>query len=259
MELDVAHLLAPGEREGEAISDTPTRELRILCEHEWLNVTWTRHAAGERGAEPHVHLHHVDAFYVLDGTMTLQVGPELGLVTAPAGTLVMVPPGVVHGFANDGPEEVRFLNYHAPGCRFADYLRGRIDDFDQHPPPAEGGRPASDALVVPPGGGEPFQRKNRLTTILGERPEFSVFRLEVEPAWPGVRTHHHTDQVDTFFVLEGEVGFVVGDDVVRAEAGSFYAAPPGVLHGIRTDSGGRAVLLNAHGPDAGFAEGVRRE
>jgi quercetin dioxygenase-like cupin family protein len=256
MELDVPHLLAPADGEGEAVTDTPARELRILCEHDWLNVTWTRHAAGERGADPHVHHRHVDAFYVLDGELTLQVGPELGLVTAPAGTFVMVPPGVVHGFVNDGPGEVRFLNFHAPGCEFADYLRGR-GDFDQHPPPADGGRPASDALVVPPGKGEPFQRDDRLNTILGDLPEISVFRLEAEPAWPGVRAHRHTDQVDTFFVLEGEIGFLVGDDVVSAGAGSFYAALPGVPHGLRNDSGGRTVLLNAHGPDAGFAAGIR--
>ena len=46
-------LLGPGE--GEPITDTLPRELRILCDHEWLTITWTRHAAGERGAEPHVH------------------------------------------------------------------------------------------------------------------------------------------------------------------------------------------------------------
>jgi hypothetical protein len=36
VELDVPHLLVPGDRQGEAIADTPMRELRILCEHEWL-------------------------------------------------------------------------------------------------------------------------------------------------------------------------------------------------------------------------------
>lgn len=251
-------LVAPDEGEGEAISDTPSRELRILCEHDWLNVTWTRHAAGERGAEPHIHLRHVDAFYVLDGELTLQVGPELGRVTAPAGTLVMMPPGVVHGFANDGPGDVRFLNFHAPGCGFTDYLRGR-SDFDQHPPPADGGRPASDTLVVPPGGGERFQREDRVNTILGELPEISVFRLEVEAAWPGIGTHQHSDQVDMFFVLDGESGFVVGDDVARAGLGSFYAALPEVRHGVPNDPGRRAVFLNVHAPDAGFAEGIRRQ
>lgn len=257
MELDVPHLLAPADRGGEAITDTPRRELRILCEHEWLHATWTRHVTGERGADPHVHLRHVDVFYVLAGELRLQVGPDLECLKATPGTVVMVPPGVVHGFANDGPEELRFLNFHAPGCGFADYLRGRKNDFDQHPPPAGGGRPASDAVVTPPGRGERFQRDDRTITIVGELPEISLFRLQVDPRWPGIGTHAHDDQVDTFFVLEGEAGLVHGDEVVQAGPGSFYAARPGVRHGVRKDHGGRMVLLNVHGPDAGFAQGIR--
>lgn len=258
MELDVgqARLLAPGE--GEAVSDTPNRELRILCDHGWLNVTWTRHAAGERGAEPHIHLHHVDAFHVLAGELALQIGPTLERVAASADTLIMIPPGVVHGFDNDGPGELRFLNFHAPGCGFADYLRGR-GDFDQHPPPPDGGRPASDAILTPPGGGERFQRADRVNTILAELSEISAFRLEVGPSWPGIGTHAHDNQVDTFFVLEGEAGCVVGDGIVRAGAGSFYAASPGEQHGIRNDPGEQVVLLNVHGPDAGFADSIRRQ
>ena len=56
--------------------ERPERELRILCDHDWLHVTWTRHAEGQRGAEPHVHRHHVDAFYVLAGRLALRVGPD---------------------------------------------------------------------------------------------------------------------------------------------------------------------------------------
>ena len=40
-----------------------------------------------------------------------------------------------------------------------------------------------------------------------------------------------------------------GDDVVRADAGTFYAAPPGATHGLVND-GGQVVLLNVHGPES---------
>jgi mannose-6-phosphate isomerase-like protein (cupin superfamily) len=257
VELDVGQARLLGVHEGEAISDTPDRELRILCDHDWLNVTWTRHAEGERGAEPHVHLHHVDSFYVLAGELALQVGPELERVAAPAGMLVLVPPGVVHGFDNDGPGELRFLNFHAPGCGFVDHLRGR-GDFDQQPPPADGGRPASDAILAPPGGGERFRREDRTVTILGALPEISVLRLEADPEWPGIPAHDHDGQVDTFFVLDGEAGLVRGEDVVRVGPGSFYVAAPGARHGF-VNHGRRVTLLNVHGPDAGFADGVRQQ
>jgi len=222
-----------------------------------LNGTWTRHAVGERGAEPHVHRHHADAFYVLAGDLSLRVGPELERVTAAAGTFVLVPPGLVHGFDNEGPDEVRFLNFHAPGCGFVEYLRGR-GEFDQHPPPADGGRPASDAIVTPPGGGERFRREDRTITILGALPEISALLIEADPEWPGIPAHDHDDEVDTFFVLDGEAGLVRGDGPVLAGAGSFYAAAPWVRHGFVND-GRRVVLLNVHGPDAGFAEFVRRQ
>jgi quercetin dioxygenase-like cupin family protein len=249
-------LLSPSDRQGEAIVDTPARELRILCEHDWLDATWTRHAAGERGAEPHVHFHHVDAFYVLSGEMTLRMGPDLDRVVATDDTLVLVPSGLVHGFDNDSSGEVRFLNFHAPGCGFVEYLRGR-GEFDSQPPPADGGRSATDAIVTRPGGGEGFRREDRMITILGELPEISAFRLEVEPDWPGIRAHSHDDQVDAFFVLDGEATFVRGEEVAQAPAGTFQAALPGVRHGV-VHEGGRVVLLNVHGPDAGFAESIRR-
>ena len=248
-------LLTPAE--GEAIVNRPERELRILCDHDWLHVTWTRHAEGQRGAEPHIHLHHVDGFFVLAGRMALQVGPELEPVGVTAGTLVLVPPGVVHGFDNGGPGELRFLNFHAPGCGFVQYLR-KEGEFDQQPPPADGGRSAADVIVTLPGGGERFQREDRAVTILGGLPDISVLLLEVEPEWTGVPPHDHDDQVDAFFVLEGEASFVAGDAVALGAAGSFYAATPGARHGI-VNPGGRISLLNIHGPDAGFAGWVRSQ
>jgi quercetin dioxygenase-like cupin family protein len=257
VELDVAHLLRPADGDGEAVTDRPTRELRILFAHPWLTACWFRYSPGERGADPHVHREHADGFYVLEGEITVRLGPAQEAVVATPGTLVLIPPGVVHSFDNDGPAEARFLNVHAPDGGFAHYLRTR-DGFDQFDPPADGGRPASDAIVTPPGEGERYAREGRTNTILAELPQVSAFRLEVAPGWPGVDEHHHDDQVDTFFVLEGATRFLVGGEPARAVAGSFYVAPPGVRHGLRHD-GGHAVFLNVHGPDAGFAAGIRAD
>jgi quercetin dioxygenase-like cupin family protein len=248
-------LLSP--HDGEAITDKPTRELRILCAHEWLTLSWYRYGAGERGADPHVHREHADGFYVLDGRITVRLGAEQEPVVATAGSLVLIPPGVIHSFDNDGPDEARFLNVHAPDGGFARYLRTHDPAWDSFDPPADGGRAASDAIVTLPGGGERFRRDDRAITILGDLPEVSAFLLEVDPGWPGIGAHEHDDEVDTFFLLDGETGFVSGDDVVHAAAGAFSAAPPGLRHGI-LHGGGRAAFLNVHGPDAGFAEATRR-
>ena len=68
-------------------------------------------AAG-RVLEEHVHAEEDDAFYILAGELTFTFGDEEA--AAPPGTFVLVPPGVEHGFRNDGAEPVRMLNIHAP-------------------------------------------------------------------------------------------------------------------------------------------------
>jgi mannose-6-phosphate isomerase-like protein (cupin superfamily) len=68
-------------------------------------------AAG-RVLEAHVHAEEDDAFYILEGELTFTFGDER--VPAPPGTFVLVPPGVEHGFRNDGDLSVRMLNIHAP-------------------------------------------------------------------------------------------------------------------------------------------------
>ena len=68
-------------------------------------------AAG-RELEAHVHAEEDDAFYILEGELTFTYGGEQAV--APPGTFVLVPPGVEHGFRNDGAIPVRMLNIHAP-------------------------------------------------------------------------------------------------------------------------------------------------
>jgi mannose-6-phosphate isomerase-like protein (cupin superfamily) len=65
-----------------------------------------------RVLEAHVHQQEDDAFYIVEGEMTFTLGDED--VSAPPGTFVLVPPGVEHGFRNDGEIPVRMLNIHAP-------------------------------------------------------------------------------------------------------------------------------------------------
>ena len=136
---------------GEVIGDAPHRRVEILSDDETLSATWSRWAPRRVGADLHVHRHHSDLFYVLEGELTLRLGSEDQPVVIPAGTLARVPPLVVHGFRNASDAQVLYLNFHAPGERFADYLRatrdGRSFSYDQHDPPEDGGRPTSEAVV----------------------------------------------------------------------------------------------------------------
>ena len=81
--------------------------------------------APRRELDEHVHAAEDDAFYILQGEMTFTLTDEE--IAAPPGTFVLVPPGVAHGFRNDGDAPVRMLNIHAP----AGFDR-RIGLSDQH-------------------------------------------------------------------------------------------------------------------------------
>ena len=241
----------------EVVTDRPARTIRILTAHPLVDATWSRYAAGERGTRPHIHRRHVDAFYVVEGEVSFKVGPDLDVVRAGPGTFVMVPPGLVHGFDNDSDATARWLNFHAPSTGFLGWMRGERDSFDQVPPPEDGGRPTDDAVIVRPGGGERYERENRTITILGDEPQFSALDIAFDQSFE-VDPHDHDDHVDSFFVLDGDVAFTVGEDVVRSGPGTWLAAPPGARHGFRNGGSGRARMLNLHAPDAGFADSIRR-
>jgi mannose-6-phosphate isomerase-like protein (cupin superfamily) len=149
VELDVSHppfLLPPGG--GEVVGDAPDRRVEILCDRDELHATWTRFGPGRDGASPHVHRRHCDLFYVLAGEFTVGLGPDVEETALPPGTLALAPPLVVHAFRNASDAELRYLNFHAPGGGFADYLRGVTTGFDSEDPPADGGRPVEEALIV---------------------------------------------------------------------------------------------------------------
>ena len=135
-----------GGAEGETIADQPDRRSILLIDTDELTVSEFVRGPGVRGAQPHVHHHHADAFLVMDGELTVTVGTDK--LRASAGTLVVLPPDVMHGFDNDSTESALFYNLHMPASGFADYMRGRKPDFDQHDPPADGGADPGSAIAV---------------------------------------------------------------------------------------------------------------
>jgi mannose-6-phosphate isomerase-like protein (cupin superfamily) len=77
-----------------------------------FTFAWIEIAPG-RELEAHVHDDEDDAFLIMEGEMTFDLAD--GPVSAPPGTFVLIPPGVEHGFRNQGETPVRMLNIHAPG------------------------------------------------------------------------------------------------------------------------------------------------
>ena len=148
----------------------------------------------------------------------------------PAGTLVRVPPDVVHGFRNASDAELRFLNFHAPGHGVHAYMRdlrdGRQAAYDQWDPPEDGGRPISEVEF-------------------GERtdvPAIKVFPAETEPGALGV-AHGRPPHRD--LRARGRAARI-GD--ARAPEGSWVHVPPGEPHTLTALGEAPARYLVVHTP-----------
>jgi mannose-6-phosphate isomerase-like protein (cupin superfamily) len=64
---------------GEQIVHSPARQGSFVIAREDLTITHARYAAGEHVAGRHVHHQHTDAFYILEGEVIFEIGPEVDL------------------------------------------------------------------------------------------------------------------------------------------------------------------------------------
>jgi mannose-6-phosphate isomerase-like protein (cupin superfamily) len=253
-------LLRPGE--GETTSDRAERTVRILAGLPELAVTHSRYATGESGPESHVHREHADCFWVLDGELAFELGHgEVSKVGAD--TWVMAPAGVVHTFRNEGPAEATFLNVHAPSKNFHDYMRAMRDgkspeeaaadeQFDTYDPPADGGLPASAAIVRGPDQGETLVTGTGglvfKAGIEDAGGHLSLTDSTVPPGFPGPVRHYHEHTVDSFYVLDGTLTLTFGEETVEAGPGSYALAPPGAVHTFSNPGESPVRVLNLMAP-----------
>lgn len=210
---------------------------------------------GGLSTKPHLHRAHTDYFYVFEGELELAGTYNIG-----ARYLGYAPPGAVHWF--EAPQAM-FLNIHAPGDRWK--LRslarqeGRtIDDAtgDSFDPPE---RYTPEAYVVGAADGGTLADDERTIRIKVGRPELCLFEFDAAPGYTGPGPHVHREHVDAFYVLEGALEFELDGDSTVAEAGTFVAATPGVVHTFKNGSGDAVRFLNLHAPGMRFDEYFRRQ
>jgi quercetin dioxygenase-like cupin family protein len=148
----------PKVADGEAILQGPDREISLLVARDELTILRSRYAPGQQVAGRHVHNEHTDAFYVLEGALTFELGAEAAQISVGAGGFVAVPPGVAHALRT-GDRPARWLTIHSPDGGFAAFMRGIRDgvevEWDFWPVPVDGGLPADRAIVR--ASGEPLK------------------------------------------------------------------------------------------------------
>jgi mannose-6-phosphate isomerase-like protein (cupin superfamily) len=85
------------------------------------------------GPAQHRHARHDEGFYVVSGAARFIVGEQS--YDAPAGTMVMIPPGAPHTFANPGDEPAVVLNTFTPDL-YVQYFRDVRDLLASGQPPS---------------------------------------------------------------------------------------------------------------------------
>jgi quercetin dioxygenase-like cupin family protein len=113
------------------------------------------------------------------------------------------------------------------------------------------------AILLGPGEGEALRGRHREIHVKFEGGEYEVLEFDCEPGFGPVDPHVHDDHTDSFFILEGEVEFTIGEEVVRAGPGTWVAVPSGIRHGFAIPGPGRTRFLNIHAPGVGFIGRVR--
>jgi mannose-6-phosphate isomerase-like protein (cupin superfamily) len=106
------------------------------------------------------------------------------------------------------------------------------------------------AVVVKPGEGHRVGNVEFLARS-DDTPRFNLALIEIQPHRGGPPIHRHEAEDDAFYIVEGEMTFMFGEELATASPGTFVLVPPGVEHGFRNDGATPVRMLNIHAP-AGF-------
>ena len=137
---DAASLYLIGPDDGHLISNPLGGQMVVKLRDEATGGAYSVHdniiPAGATGPRPHLHRRHDEVFYVIEGVLTVRIGAER--VTAPAGSFVVVPRGVLHQPSNPSPDPVRVLLLFSPGgmdAFFVEAAERRLPLVDMPIPP----------------------------------------------------------------------------------------------------------------------------
>lgn len=238
------------------------------------------------GGGPASHFHTMEeGVYILSGTCTFYVGGET--IHAKAGTLLHIPRDTSHSFKTDDTNHVLNFylpagieNTILSVCAPAQTRTMPAFDAVPMPPPelvnelareygtsADLGMawidiPTDENRVTKPSDTNPIQpfgahadtspafwQGDILWTVLATSEQTGGVYLLLEQLCPkdaGPAPHWH-EQDEAFYVLDGQITFMAGDQTFEASAGALVFIPRGVVHSFRVDSES-ARLLNFYLP-----------
>jgi quercetin dioxygenase-like cupin family protein len=72
---------------------------------------------------------------------------------------------------------------------------------------------------------------------------FGLFEFEMDPGAMGARPHTHQHLTEIFYVLEGEVQLLAGEERVVGTRGTLLRVPPTAVHGFANAGSSPATVL----------------
>ena len=103
-------------------------------------------------------------------------------------------------------------------------------------------------VVVEPGAGQRLGNVEFLARSV-DTPYFNLGIVTLKPG-QGVEAHVHTDEDDSFLILEGTLSVRVGEDErpLAATPGTYVLVPSGTRHEIANTGDTDVRMLNIHAP-----------
>ena len=102
-------------------------------------------------------------------------------------------------------------------------------------------------IVRLPGEGETAALGATTVRFLAQQTDtdaIAVTEALLAPGFPGARPHSHAHTYDCYYVLEGNVRFLLAGEELAAPPGTFVLVPPGVVHSFSNPGHEPARILN---------------
>lgn len=113
---------------------------------------------------------------------------------------------------------------------------------------------------IGPDDGNLYKRVNDMFVKVTAQDTNGAYEICEERCPPGFssRKHYHSQNFETFFVLEGSATFILGDETYEGTEGSLFHIPPGVPHQVIAGDNGIRMLMvyNPGGTEAMFRDMV---
>ncbi len=107
---------------------------------------------------------------------------------------------------------------------------------------------SKDALILGPGKGRSYDCGTMAAVFKADENEtdekYSISEWWLEPHSGGPGAHHHEDNEEVFYVLEGTTSFLVGDQWINAIKGTFLRIPAKTTHDFANRTNEKTGILN---------------